>query len=156
MKSCYLVGYTALINFDLLQLSGLLSSEETRQRALVIPKIPPSTTVANRVSNTQNKPPQNGRPTQQPPQTPNTIIQNNIPTCKGITLEMHIQNDAGRQVFSGVPIQPPQRPPKAKVSPRRGMPGIGQEWLHLPEGCHGIVKISGSVQHQIPQYDRPS
>ena len=30
VKSCYLAGYTALVNCDLLQLSGLLSSEEMR------------------------------------------------------------------------------------------------------------------------------
>ena len=61
VNSRYLAGYTALVNCDLLQLSGLLSSEETRQRALVIPSIPLSTTSVNRVSNTQNNP-QNERP----------------------------------------------------------------------------------------------
>ena len=56
VKSCYLAGDTALVNRDLLQLSGLLASEETRQRTLGIPATPPSTTRANRVSNTQNNP----------------------------------------------------------------------------------------------------
>ena len=41
VKIRYLVGDTVLVNCDLLQLSGLLSSEETRQRALGIPAIPP-------------------------------------------------------------------------------------------------------------------
>ena len=36
VKICYLAGDTAMVNCDLLQLSGLLSSEETRQRALGI------------------------------------------------------------------------------------------------------------------------
>ena len=61
VNSRYLAGDTALVNCDLLQLSGILSSEETRQRALVIPAIPLSTTSVNRVSNTQNHP-QNERP----------------------------------------------------------------------------------------------
>ena len=41
VKSRYLAGYTALVNCDLLQLSSLLSSEETRQRALGITYTPP-------------------------------------------------------------------------------------------------------------------
>ena len=75
--------------------------------------------------------------------TLNAIIQRSIPTSKGGTLEMHSRNDAGRQVLSRVPLQPPQRLYKAKVSPRCGMPGIGKTWLHLPEVCHGIVKPTG-------------
>ena len=53
VKSCYLAGDTALVNCYLLKLSGLLSSEETRQCAKGLTKIPPSTTIANRVSNTK-------------------------------------------------------------------------------------------------------
>ena len=34
VKSFYLVGDTVLVNYDFLQLSSLLSSEETRQRVL--------------------------------------------------------------------------------------------------------------------------
>ena len=52
VKSRYLVGDTALVNCDLLQLSGILSSEELRQRALEIPAIPQSTPSVNSVSNT--------------------------------------------------------------------------------------------------------
>ena len=69
LKSRYIVGDTALVNCDLLQLIGIISSEETRQRALGFPKVPPSTTSANRVSNTQNNP-QNERPAPQPHQPP--------------------------------------------------------------------------------------
>ena len=56
VKSRYLAGDTALVNCDLLQLSGLFSSEEMRQPDLGIPATTPSTTSANRVSNTQNNP----------------------------------------------------------------------------------------------------
>ena len=41
VKSFYFVGDTALVNCDLVQLSGLLSSEETRQCALGITVPPP-------------------------------------------------------------------------------------------------------------------
>ena len=70
VKSCYLTGDYALVNCDLLELSGLLSSEDTQQRALRIPSAPPSTTVANRVSNTPTQPPPAGFPAPHPPQPP--------------------------------------------------------------------------------------
>ena len=47
VKSRYLAGDTALVNCNLLQLSGLLSSEETIQRALGITAVPPSKTSVN-------------------------------------------------------------------------------------------------------------
>ena len=47
VKSRYLAGDTALVNCDLLQISGLLSSEEMIQCALGIPNLPPSPTSAN-------------------------------------------------------------------------------------------------------------
>ena len=47
VKSRYLAGDTALVNCNLLHLSGILSSEETRQRALGITAVPPSTTSVN-------------------------------------------------------------------------------------------------------------
>ena len=68
VKSRYLAGDAALVNCDLLQLSGLLHIEETRQRALGIQNNPPSTTITNRVSNTPTNPPLTGRPTPQPTQ----------------------------------------------------------------------------------------
>ena len=76
VKSRYLVGDTALVNCDLLQLSGLLSSEETRQQALGISAIPPSTTSVNCVSNTHNNP-QNERPV--PPPHQHTTQSSNVP-----------------------------------------------------------------------------
>ena len=68
VKSLYLVGYAALFNCDLLELINILSSEETLQRALGIFSAPPSTTVANHVSNTLTQPPLTGRPAPSPPQ----------------------------------------------------------------------------------------
>ena len=70
VNSCYLTGDTALVNCDLLELSGLLPSEETQQRALVIPSAHPSTTVSNCVSNTSTQLPPEGRPAPQSPQPP--------------------------------------------------------------------------------------
>ena len=70
VNSCYLTGDTALVNCDLLELSGLLPSEETQQRASGIPSAHPSTTVANRVSNTSTQLPPEGCPAPHPPQPP--------------------------------------------------------------------------------------
>ena len=53
VKIRYLAGDTAMVNCDLLQLSGLLSSKETTQRVLGIPNAPLSNTIANRVLNTK-------------------------------------------------------------------------------------------------------
>ena len=66
VKSRYLAGDTALVNCDLPQFSGILSREETRQYALVIPNAPPSNNISNSVSNTPSNPPQNVRPAPQP------------------------------------------------------------------------------------------
>ena len=52
LNSRYLAGDSALVNCDLLNISGLLSSEETGHRVLVIPSAPPSTTIYNCLSNT--------------------------------------------------------------------------------------------------------
>ena len=70
VKNRYLTRYTALVNCDSLQLSGLLYIKGTRQRALGIPNAPPSNTIANPVLNTPSNPPQNKRPATQPTQSP--------------------------------------------------------------------------------------
>ena len=74
VKSRYLVGDTALVNCDLLKISGLLSSEETRQRALGITAVPLSRTSVNWVSNnnSQNERhiPDQHQPTTQPSNVP--------------------------------------------------------------------------------------
>ena len=70
VKSRYLAGYTALVNCDILDISGVLYSKETRQQALGIPSAAPSTTSANRIYNTQTQPPLTGRPNPCPTQPP--------------------------------------------------------------------------------------
>ena len=70
VKSCYLVGDAALVNCDLLKIRGLLSIKDTRQHTLVIPRAPPSNTVASRVSKIPTKPPPEGFPAPHPLQPP--------------------------------------------------------------------------------------
>ena len=84
VKSCYLVGDTAQVNCDLLQLSGLLYIKETRQRALEIPNAPPFNTIYNRVSNTPTNHPQNGCPDPKPPQPPTQSSAVAYPPAMGV------------------------------------------------------------------------
>ena len=104
MKIRYLAGDAALVNCDLLELSGILSSKETQQRALGIRSAPPSTTVANRVLNTltQTPPVSKPRPTSYP--TPSTNISRGLPTTKGGPLEAHRLNYSRRQFLSGLSL----------------------------------------------------
>ena len=61
VKSWYLVGNPTLVNFKLLNLKGLLSRKETRQKSLRLLSSTPLAT-ANCVSGAQEKPPPTGRP----------------------------------------------------------------------------------------------
>ena len=70
MKIPYLAGDATLVNCDLLQLSGLLTKEDTCKHALGIPCDPLYIAVANRVSNTPTNPPLAGRPAPHPPEPP--------------------------------------------------------------------------------------
>ena len=83
VKIRYLAGDTALLNCDLLQISSLLSSEETIKQALGITAIPLSNTSINRLSNTNNNP-QNERPAP-PPHQPTTQSSNvPYPPTRGV------------------------------------------------------------------------
>ena len=70
MQSHYLAGYAALVNCDLLELSSILYRKETRQHALGIMSVPPSTNIANRVFNTPTQTLLTGRPAPHPTQPP--------------------------------------------------------------------------------------
>ena len=69
VKIRYLTGDAALVNCNLLDLSSLLSSEETWQQALGLTRLTPPTT-ANHVSNTPMKPPPTVRTTPRPTKIP--------------------------------------------------------------------------------------
>ena len=69
VRSQYLAGNSALVNCNLLDLRGLLSSKYTRQQSLVITKSTPPAS-ANHVSSTQTQPPPTERPQPRPIQPP--------------------------------------------------------------------------------------
>ena len=92
VESRYLAVDTALVNCDLLQLTGLLLSEETRKCNLGIPNVTPSNTIVNRVLNTPSNPHQNGRPALQPSQPPPQSSIVSYPPARGGTLETQRRN----------------------------------------------------------------
>ena len=109
-KSRYLAGYTLLVNYDVLQISGLLSSEETRQRALGINASPLSTTSVNCLSNTNHNS-QNERPVP-PPHQPITQSSNvPYPPTSGVTWKyisvMMREDKSCPGVISITPMTPP-------------------------------------------------
>ena len=80
-ESRYLAEDTTLVNCDLLQLSGLFSSKETRQRARGITAVPQSTPSVNQVSHNNLK---NERPVpaQHQPTTPSSNVP--YPPSRGV------------------------------------------------------------------------
>ena len=140
VKIRYLVGDTALVNCNLLRLSGIFSSKDTRQRALGISAVHPSTTSVNRVSNNNS---QNERPV--PDQHQPTMPSSNAPypPSKGGILEVHSVYDPRRQVMSVVSFQSPHGFPEAQIPQRSGMPGISQARLPMPYRCHRVGQNCG-------------
>ena len=84
VNSRYLTEDSVLVNCDLLQLSGILSSKETRQHTLGIPSASPPTTISNRVSNTPTNPTPDGRSALQPPQPPTQSSAVAYPPARGL------------------------------------------------------------------------
>ena len=125
-KSRYLSGDTMLVNCDLLQLSGLLSSEETRQRALVIPNVPPSNTINNCVSNTPSNPTQNGRPTPQPPQTPTQSSSVAYPPASGVPWNYIASMIQEEKSYLGCHFNHPNDSPRLKFHQDVGCPALAK------------------------------
>ena len=126
VKSRYLAGDTALGNCDLLKLSSLLSSEETRQHALGIPNISPSTTISNHVSNTQSNPPQNGRPDPQPPQYPTQEYSVSYPPARGIPWKCIAEMMREDKSCPGCHFNHPDGSPRLKFHQDVGYPALAK------------------------------
>ena len=120
VKSCYL----ALVNCDLLQLSGLLSNKETRQRALVITDVHPSTTSINRVSNINS---QNERPVpyQHQPTTPSSNVP--YPPSRGIPWNCIASMIREDKSCPGCHFNHPKDSPKLKFHQEVGCPALSKQ-----------------------------
>ena len=82
-KIRHLAGDPTLVNCNLLDLSGLLSSKYTRQQYLGLPSLTPPSTV-NHLSNSQAQPPLMGRPQQRTSQLPMTTSPTDCPPPRGV------------------------------------------------------------------------
>ena len=125
VKSRYLAGDTALVNCDLLHLSGLLSSEKTRQRALGITAIPPSTTSVNQVSNTNNNS-QNELPVpaQHQPTTQSSKVP--YPPSRGVTWNCITSMIREDKSCPGCHFNHPEDSPKLKFHQEVGCPELAK------------------------------
>ena len=126
VKSIYLVGDAALVNCNLLELSGLLSSEETRQRALGIPSAPPSNTVANDVRNTPTQPPPSGLPTPHPPQPPTQSSAVAYPPPRGFPWKCIAAMMWEDKSYLGCHFNHPKDSPRLKFRQEVGFPALAK------------------------------
>ena len=83
VKSRYLEGNPALVNCNLLDLSGLLSSKENSQQSLGLQISTPTVTL-KRVSDAKAQPSLTGRPQPRPSQLPPTTSPIDYPQQRGV------------------------------------------------------------------------
>ena len=150
VKSRYLVGYTALVNCDVLQISGLLSSEETGQRALGINALPLSTTSVNCLSNTNHNS-QNERPVP-PPHQPITQS-SNVPYSPTRGLPYKCISVMMREDKScpGCHFNHPNNPSKLKLHQEVGCPEFAKHGYILWKDVTALAKIVDKFTTKFPR-----
>ena len=114
------------MNCDLLDLSGLLSIEETRKQTFVITSAPPSNTAADYVSNTPTQPPPTGRSAPHPTQPPAQTSAMDYPQprgvpCKCIAAMMHKDKSC-----LGCHFNKPDDSPRLKFRQEAGCPVLAK------------------------------
>ena len=125
VKSLYLAGNSALVNCNRLDLSGLLSSEETRQQALGLTRSTPPTT-ANRVSNTQTQPPPTGRPQPLPIQPPTPKSAVDYPPPRGLPWKCIAAMIGDHKYCMGCHFNKPDDTPRLKFHQDVGCPALAK------------------------------
>ena len=126
VKISYLTVDTTPVDCNLLQLSGLLSSKETRQRSLGIPNVPLSNTIANCVSNTPNNPPQNERPAHQPPKPPTQSSRVAYPPARGVPWKFIVAMMQEDKSCLGCHFNHPDNSPRLKFHQDVGCPALAK------------------------------
>ena len=149
VKSRYFAVDTALVNCDLLQLSGLLSSEETRQRALGIIAILPYTTSANRVYNTKNNP-QNECPAL-PPHQPTTQTSNvTYPPKRGVPRKCIAAMMIEDKSFMGCHFNHLDDSTKQMVHQEVGFPALAKHGYICQKDVRASAKVVGWFNTKFP------
>ena len=151
VKSHYLTGDTALVNCDLLQLSSLLSSEETRQRALGIPNSPPSNTIYNRVSNTPTNPPQTGRPAPQPPQPLTQSSAVAYPPARGVPWKCIVTIMREDKSCPGCHLNYPDDFPRLKFHQDVGCPVLAKHGYIFRKDVTASAKVVDRFNNKFPK-----
>ena len=151
VKSRELAGYTALVNCDLLQLSGLLSRKETRQRALGITNAPPSKTIANRVSNTPGNPPHNGRPVPQPHQPPTKLFTVAYPPARGVHWKCIAKIMQEDKSCLGCHFNHPDDSPRLKFHQDMGCPELAKHDYICRKDVTESAKVVDRFNNKFPK-----
>ena len=149
VKSRYLAGDTALVNCDLLQLSGLLSSERSRKRALGIPAIPLSTTSVNRVSNIKNNH-ENEQPA--PPQHQTTTQSSNVtyPPKRGVPRKCIAAMMIEDKSFMGCHFNHLDDSTKQMVHQEVGFPALAKHGYICQKDVRASAKVVGRFNTKFP------
>ena len=151
VNSCYLTGDVALVNYNLLELSGLLSREETRQRTLGITSATLSTTVANRVSNTPTNPPQNGRPALHPPQPPTQSSTIAYPPARGVPWNYIAAMMREDKSCPGCHFNHPDDSPRLKFHQYMGCPALEIHGYIYRKDVTESAKVVDRFNNKPPQ-----
>ena len=150
VKSRYLVGDSALVNCDLRQLSGILSSEETKQRALGIPAISPSTTSANRVSNTKNNP-HNERPVPQRHQSTTQSSNVTYPPTRGLPCKYIAAMMQEDKSCLGFHFNHPDHSPKLKFHQEVRCPALAKHGYIYWKDVTSLAEIVDRFNTKFPR-----
>ena len=151
VKSRYLARYTALLNCNLLQLSSLLSSEETRQRVLVIPNAPPSNTIANCVSNTPTNPPHNSHPSPQPPQPQTQSSAVAYPPARGVPCKCIVAMIWEDKSCPGCHFNPTDDSPRLKFYQDVGCPALPKNGYICQKDATASAKVVDRFNNKFPK-----
>ena len=146
----YLAGDTALVNYNLLQLNGLLSSE-TRQRDLENPNIPPSTTIANCVSNTKSNPPQNELPALQPPQPPTQPSSVTHPPARGVPWKFIAVMMQEENSCPGCHFNHPDDSTRLRFHQNLGCPVFAKHGYIFQKDVTASAKLVGLFNTKLPK-----
>ena len=153
MKSRYLAGDTALVNCDLLQLSSILSSKETRQISLGITAFPPPTTSVNRVSNNNS---QNERPVPAQHQPTMTSLNDPYPPSRGVNWKCILSMIREDKSCPGCNFNQPTDSPKIKFHQEVGCPALAKRGYLCHKDVTASSKIVDKFNTKFPRNTDPA
>ena len=140
-----------MVNCNLLKLSGLLSSKKTRQRSLGIPSSPPSTTVANRVSNTPTLPLPAGRPAPLPSQPKAKSSAVAYPPPRGLPWKCIAAIMQEDKSYPGCRYNHPEDSPQLKFHQEVGCPALAKHGYLFWKDVMASAKFVDQFNTKFPK-----